>query len=209
VIRRQIAGGKVMGLRLSFGIGPLRASVPLTGSRRRRSRAKTYHGTPQLAGGGKWKCHHEHRTPEAAQACADREAKRRQPPPASAPARRAPQVHPQPQSAREAKVSLYAQPAEYIYCTVTNVQVSADRSQVTLSLVSDSGEQLPDVPVSVAEAGQDALEIAPGDRFTYDGETLGNQIPASLAAQYQELQAKSARQLDNLRRLVVGRVSQR
>lgn len=87
-------------------------------------------------------------------------------------------------------MSPYPQPAEYVYCKITNVQVSPDRSQITLSLMSDSGEQLPDVPVSVRDAGDEALEIVPGDRFTYDGETIGNRMPIALAARYQELQAK-------------------
>ena len=90
-------------------------------------------------------------------------------------------------------MSPYPQPAEYIYCRVTNVQVRPDRSQVILSLMSDSGEPLPDVPVSVADAGQKALEIQPGDRFTFDGDTLGNRMPITLAAQYQEMQADFAK----------------
>jgi hypothetical protein len=60
-----------MGIRLSFGKGPLRVSVPLTssGSRRRR---KTWHGTATLPDGSKYKCPHNHQTQEAATACAQR-----------------------------------------------------------------------------------------------------------------------------------------
>jgi hypothetical protein len=66
-----------MGLRLSFGFRPLRASVPLTPrrSRRRRSsrsRAKTYHGTTHLSNGSAYTCHHDHRTEQAAIDCAAR-----------------------------------------------------------------------------------------------------------------------------------------
>ena len=63
-----------MGLRLSFGFGPLRASVPLTGKKRRKA-ARTYQGTLKLANGKKWKCSHRHQTNEAAVACANRHAK--------------------------------------------------------------------------------------------------------------------------------------
>lgn len=40
-----------------------------------RRRGPVYHGT--LPGG--WKCPHDHRRPDTAQACADREASRRKP----------------------------------------------------------------------------------------------------------------------------------
>jgi hypothetical protein len=65
-----------MGLRLSFGLGPLRASVPLTGRRRRRRRsaarshAPSFHGTANFADGSAYTCHHAHRTREAATECA-------------------------------------------------------------------------------------------------------------------------------------------
>lgn len=62
-----------MGLRLRFGVGPLRASIPLTGSRSRsRSRRKTYHGTLKLANGKTWKCQHSHQTEQAAIDCANK-----------------------------------------------------------------------------------------------------------------------------------------
>jgi hypothetical protein len=61
-----------VGLRLSFGVGPLRASVPLTSRKRRRSRRKTYHGTATFADGSKYTCHHNHRTEQAAVACAQK-----------------------------------------------------------------------------------------------------------------------------------------
>ena len=54
-----------MGLRLSFGFGPLRASVPLTS--RRRKRKRYYYGK---APG--WRCSHHHQTLEVAEACARR-----------------------------------------------------------------------------------------------------------------------------------------
>lgn len=67
-----------MGLRLSFGFGPLRVSLPLTRRRRSRRRttisryptAKTFHGVAPLADGSVFRCHHEHRTEQAAVECA-------------------------------------------------------------------------------------------------------------------------------------------
>lgn len=63
-----------MGLRLSFGAGPLRASIPLTGGHRRRSRprGKVWHGSMTLPNGKKWKCLHNHRTEQAAIDCANK-----------------------------------------------------------------------------------------------------------------------------------------
>ena len=60
-----------MGLRLSFGVGPLRASVPLTSSKP-RSRRKTYHGIAKFADGSEYRCHHQHQTEQAAIACAEK-----------------------------------------------------------------------------------------------------------------------------------------
>jgi hypothetical protein len=75
----RAAARKIMGLRLSFGFGPLRASVPLTPrrSRRRRAssyrpRASTYQGTARFADGSYYSCHHQHRTLQAAQECAEK-----------------------------------------------------------------------------------------------------------------------------------------
>ncbi len=65
-----------MGLRLRFGFGPLRVSVPLTGRRRRRKRrttkrkVSTFHAEARLPDGSVFKCHHEHRTQQAAIECA-------------------------------------------------------------------------------------------------------------------------------------------
>jgi hypothetical protein len=67
-----------MGLRLRFGIGPLRASVPLTGRRKRRrrstasARVPTFHGITHLADGSVYTCHHAHRTEQAASECAEK-----------------------------------------------------------------------------------------------------------------------------------------
>jgi hypothetical protein len=33
-------------------------------------------------------------------------------------------------------------------------------------------------------------QVSPGDRFTYDGQELGNHIPVQMVAQYQQLLAK-------------------
>jgi hypothetical protein len=65
-----------MGLRLSFGIGPLRASIPLTSRRKRRrrttvrNRKPTFHATVHLPDGSVYTCHHAHRTEQAAIECA-------------------------------------------------------------------------------------------------------------------------------------------
>lgn len=70
-----------MGLRLSFGVGPLRASVPLTSRRRRRRRrstsarrpaAQAYHAVVKLPDGSVYTCHHQHRTQQAATECAQK-----------------------------------------------------------------------------------------------------------------------------------------
>ena len=65
-----------MGLRLSFGIGPLRASVPLTSRKRRRRRAaparQTLHAVVTFADGSVYNCHHQHRTEQAAVECAQK-----------------------------------------------------------------------------------------------------------------------------------------
>jgi hypothetical protein len=53
--------------------GPFRIGGTLWRSKR-RPRGKTWHGT--LPG---WKCHHDHRTVEAARECAAREQRKRRP----------------------------------------------------------------------------------------------------------------------------------
>jgi hypothetical protein len=60
-----------MGVRLSFGKGPLRVSVPLT-SGKSRSRGKTWHAIATFGDGSEYKCHHNHQTEQAAIACAQR-----------------------------------------------------------------------------------------------------------------------------------------
>lgn len=60
-----------MGVRLSFGKGPLRVSVPLT-SGKPRSRRKTWHAIAKFADGSEYKCHHNHQTEQAAIACAQK-----------------------------------------------------------------------------------------------------------------------------------------
>lgn len=71
-----------MGLRLGFGFGPLRISVPLTSRRRRRRKrqrkqhpvtrphAPAFHGVVRFANGSVYTCHHAHRTQQAANECA-------------------------------------------------------------------------------------------------------------------------------------------
>jgi hypothetical protein len=81
-----------LSLRLRFGVGPLRASIPLT-SGRRRSRRKTYHAIAKFNDGSEYKCHHNHQTEQAAIACAqkyrrDRAAGKSVPPLTKKPGRR-------------------------------------------------------------------------------------------------------------------------
>jgi hypothetical protein len=68
-----------MSIRLSIGVGPLRASVPLTLRRRSRSRAAvlhrgapSFHGIARFTDGSVYTCQHAHWTAEAAAACAAR-----------------------------------------------------------------------------------------------------------------------------------------
>jgi hypothetical protein len=67
----QLDGMSPMGVRLSFGKGPLRVSVPLT-SGKLRSRRKTWHAIAKFADGSEYKCHHNHQTEQAAIACAQK-----------------------------------------------------------------------------------------------------------------------------------------
>jgi hypothetical protein len=67
-----------MSIRLSIGLGPLRASVPF-GPRRRRSRsvalhrrAPSFHGIARFTDGSVYTCQHVHGTAAAAAACAAR-----------------------------------------------------------------------------------------------------------------------------------------
>lgn len=60
-----------MGIKMSFGKGPMRVSVPLTSPASGR-RGKTWHGTTTMPDGSKYKCPHNHQTEEAATECARR-----------------------------------------------------------------------------------------------------------------------------------------
>jgi hypothetical protein len=67
-----------MSIRLRFGLGPLRAAIPLTPhrSRHRRPRspapgyAPVFHGTARFLDGSTYTCRHAHRTQQAAAECA-------------------------------------------------------------------------------------------------------------------------------------------
>jgi hypothetical protein len=65
-----------MGLRLSFGVGPVRASVPLTSGRPRRARRQSYHAIVTFPDGSQYNCHHNHQTEEAAITCAENYSRR-------------------------------------------------------------------------------------------------------------------------------------
>jgi hypothetical protein len=67
-----------MSIRLRFGLGPLRASIPLTPHRSRhrrprsaaRGHAPAFHGTVRFPDGSTYTCQHAHRTQAAAAECA-------------------------------------------------------------------------------------------------------------------------------------------
>lgn len=59
-----------MGVRLSFGKGPLRVTVPLTSGRGLGS--KSYHAIARFSDGSEYKCHHNHQTEQAAVSCAQK-----------------------------------------------------------------------------------------------------------------------------------------
>jgi hypothetical protein len=93
-----------MSIRLSYRMGPVRVSVPLTSGSTRRRRGKTWHAIATFADGSEYKCHHDHRTEQAAVACAqkyrrDREAGKAVPPLTKKP--RARRASPPPRSAAQ------------------------------------------------------------------------------------------------------------
>ena len=59
-----------------------------------------------------------------------------------------------------------------------------------MDLVSDSGEPWPGIETPVTALGPQALEIQPGDRFTWDGKPLTNRVPVRLQAELHQLAAK-------------------
>jgi hypothetical protein len=67
-----------MGVGLRFGVGPLRFYVPLSGGRKRKRRSSgrsstpSWHAKVKLPDGSDYKCHHNHRTEQAATECADK-----------------------------------------------------------------------------------------------------------------------------------------
>jgi hypothetical protein len=83
----------------------------------------------------------------------------------------------------------YPEPARYIYCRAIAARLSEDRTQVILSLVSDSGEKYENITAKVTSIDSDS-QVSPGDRFTWDGKDLGNYVPVRGVAQYQQLQGK-------------------
>jgi hypothetical protein len=104
-------------------------------------------------------------------------------------AKRAVQAEPQ-LTAPLQSAQIYPQPAPYVYYRVTSVQLTADRSTLRMDLVSDSGEPWQRIEAPVAQIGPQALEMQPGDRFTWDGQSLGNRVPVRLQAELQQLASK-------------------
>jgi hypothetical protein len=56
--------------------------------------------------------------------------------------------------------------------------------------ISDSGDPWPGIEAPVDLMGRQALEVQPGDRFTWDGQSLENRVPVALQVQLQQLAAK-------------------
>jgi hypothetical protein len=110
-------------------------------------------------------------------AAANRRAKRA--------AKSEPQPPTPPQSAR-----ICPEPAGYVYYRVTAVQLSQGQQTLRMDLVSDSGEPWHGIEVPMAEMGPQAVEIQPGDRFTWDGESLENRVPVRLQPELRQLAAK-------------------
>ncbi len=104
-------------------------------------------------------------------------------------AKRATKAQHQP-SAQSQSVQIYPEPAAYVYYRVTAVQLSGDRKTLRMDLLSDSGEPWHNIEAPVAEMGLQALEIQPGDRFTWDGSSLENRVPVNFQAELQQLVAK-------------------
>jgi len=163
------------------------------GGRKRGKRQPAYHGT--LPG---WKCEHNHRTESAAKACADREARSRGLVTAPAPAR-APATHHQEPS------MTYPEPAPYIYCTVTAARYSADRSHVTVDLLSDSGEVFDEITAPVDSDDPDPQELVRGGRLTYDGDSFGNYIGPEFLARYRDELVTKMNRLGGLERATARR----
>jgi hypothetical protein len=85
---------------------------------------------------------------------------------------------------------LYPEPAPFVYYRVTEVRFSEDRKALRMDLVSDSGEPWQGIEAPVTALGPQALEIQPGDRFTWDGDSLANRVPLRLQAELYQLAAK-------------------
>jgi hypothetical protein len=93
-------------------------------------------------------------------------------------------------SAQPVPGQLYPEPAPYAYYRVTAVQVRQDRKALRMDLVSDMGEPWQGIEMPVTALGPQALEIQPGDRFTWDGRSLANRVPIRLQAELYQLAAK-------------------
>jgi hypothetical protein len=147
-----------MGVRLSFGKGPLRVSVPLT-SGKRRSRSKTWHAIATFADGSEYKCHHNHQTEQAAIACAqkykrDRAAGKDVPPLTKKPrkststgAGRRPNAPDRTQDELRARVRT----------SLEDVRRSRERVEQHLVLLRESVERLDNQMLSCLEVGREDL----------------------------------------------------
>jgi hypothetical protein len=219
-IERRKGEGSTMGWSIGFGFGPIRYRASLGGRKRRRKRwhygqikvngkvvwkCEHHHQTesaaitcsqreqrrrgmqPVPAAPAQVKDWHqppvEGRSPlrqpttgQAIKAAANRRAKR-----AATEYR---------QTAQPGPAQLYPEPAPYAYYRVTAIQFSRDRTLLRMDLVSDSGEPWPGIESPVIALGPQALEIQPGDRFTWDGKSLTNRVPIGLQAKLHQLAAK-------------------
>lgn len=84
---------------------------------------------------------------------------------------------------------LYPEPAPWAYYRVTAAQLSEDQQTLRMDLISDSGEPWQGVEAPVAEIGPQAADVQPGDRFTWDGNSLENRVPVASQVEIQELVA--------------------
>ena len=142
-----------MSVRLSFGKGPLRVSVPLTSSAG-RPRGKTWHAIAKFPDGSEYKCKHGHRTQEAAIACA---AKYKRDKAAGKP------VAPLTKKPKKSKVTA-ARPGKSqdelrarIRTSLEDVRSSGERVEQQIALLGQSTEKLDNMMGEALEAGREDL----------------------------------------------------
>jgi phage shock protein A len=184
-----------MGVRLSFGKGPLRVSVPLTSSGG-RSRGKTWHAIATFPDGSEYKCSHGHRTQEAAVTCAqkyrrDKAAGKPVPPLTKKPKKSklvaATTPRSQPQDELRARVS----------ASLDDVQSSAAKVQQQIAALRQSVEKLDNLMDDALRAHRDDLARDASRRKV----ALRKQL-MDLESQYEALSAEQVKLEAAARKLV-------